>query len=67
MRNYYYFYRVNDSGNAVILDTETGENITRFDANVYPVNSDTSVMYEHPEGIVLTVDDAESLGIHADD
>lgn len=56
------FYRINDDGNAIILH-ESGEMVTRIDANVYPVGSDLSARYEHPEGIVLTVEDAERLGI----
>ena len=56
------FYRINDDGNAIILH-ESGEMVTRIDANVYPVGSDLSARYEHPEGIVLTVEDAEKLGI----
>ena len=56
------FYRINDEGNAAIFEDE-GDAATRFDANVYPVGSQTSVRYEHPNGIVLTVDDAKKCGI----
>jgi hypothetical protein len=59
------FYRINDDGNAIILH-ENGEMVTRIDANVYPVGSDLSARYEHPEGIVLTVEDAEKLGIEVE-
>lgn len=61
------FYRLNEEGNAVILDSKTGEAITRIVADVSPVESDFSVRCEHPEGIVLTVADAEKIGIHAED
>ncbi len=57
-----YFYRINTDGNAVIF-TEDGEYVTRIDANVYPVGSSLSARYDHPEGIVLTINDAEMLGI----
>lgn len=59
------FYRINDDGNAIILH-ESGEMVTRIDANVYPVGSDLSARYEHPEGIVLTIADAEKLGIEVE-
>lgn len=56
------FYRLNSDGNAVLFE-DSGEQVTRIDANVYPVGSNCSARYEHPEGIVLTVEDAEKLGI----
>jgi hypothetical protein len=59
------FYRINDDGNAIILEDD-GSIVTRIDANVYPVGSDLSARYEHPEGIVLTVEDAEKLGIEVE-
>lgn len=58
------FYRL-ENGNARILH-ESGEMVTRIDANVYPVGSNCSARYEHPEGIVLTVEDAEKLGIEVE-
>lgn len=59
------FYRLNDNdnGDAVIL-YDSGEPVTRIDANVYPVDSELSARYEHAQGIVLTVADAEKIGIH---
>lgn len=57
-----FFYRVNEQGHAVIFD-EYGWNVTKIDANVYPVGSDLSCSWEHPEGIVLTIEDADKLGI----
>ena len=57
------FYRTDTDGNAVILDREDGEVITRIDADVYPVWSGVSARYELPDGIVLTVTDAQSIGI----
>jgi hypothetical protein len=57
------FYRKNDEGNAVVLNVVDGSAVTRIDANVYPVGSELSARYEHPEGIVLTVADAKKIGI----
>lgn len=59
------FYRINDDGNAIILEDD-GSIVTRIDANVYPVGSDLSARYEHPEGIRLTISDAEKLGIEVE-
>ena len=56
------FYRINSDSNAVIFEND-GSVATRIDANVYPVGSNCSARYEHPEGIVLTIADAEKLGI----
>lgn len=61
------FYRRNDDGNAVIMWAEDGSAVTRIDADVYPVGSELSARYEHPEGIVLSINDAERIGIHAED
>tara|TARA_R100000656_G_scaffold124957_2_gene104573 strand:- start:744 stop:950 length:207 start_codon:yes stop_codon:yes gene_type:complete len=59
------FYRVNENGNAVVFH-DSGEAVTKIDANVYPVDSDLSARYEHASGIVLTVADAEKIGIKAE-
>jgi hypothetical protein len=56
------FYRVNENGDAVVFH-ESGECVTKIDASVYPVDSDLSARYEHANGIVLTVADAEKIGI----
>lgn len=60
------FYRVNDNGDADILNSEDGSRVTRIDASVYPVGSLVSARYEHPEGIVLSINDAEAIGIAAE-
>lgn len=60
------FFRVNQQGHAVIFD-EYGWNVTKIDENVYPVGSDWSCRWEHPEGIVLTIEDAKKLGIKHED
>jgi hypothetical protein len=59
------FYRINDDGNAIILEDD-GSIVTRIDANVYPVGSNCSARYEHPEGITLTIEDAQRLGIEVE-
>jgi hypothetical protein len=60
------FFRVTAEGSAAVLYATDGSAVTRIDANVYPVGSDLSARYEHPEGIVLTLADAQSLGIAAE-
>ncbi|HAT1642375.1 TPA: hypothetical protein I8Y18_003537 [Raoultella ornithinolytica] len=57
------FGRINAEGNVDILYVEDGFPVTRLDANVYPVNSDLSVRYDHPEGITLTLKDARNIGV----
>jgi len=56
------FARKNENGNYAILDNE-GYAITKLDANVYPVGSNLSARYEHPEGIELTEADVKKLNI----
>ncbi|HCT5330797.1 TPA: hypothetical protein OT047_003496 [Klebsiella pneumoniae] len=57
------FGRVNSDGNVDLLDIETGEAVTRLDANLYPVNSQLSTRYEHARGIIITREDADKVGI----
>ncbi|MDC9592761.1 hypothetical protein [Xenorhabdus sp. IM139775] len=59
------FGRVNQNGNVDILYTETGESITRIDFidNLYPVNSNLSTHWEHPNGIELSIEGALRVGI----
>jgi hypothetical protein len=59
------FYRVNENGNAVVFHS-SGEVVTKIDQNVYPIDSDFSARYDHPDGIILTVADAEKIGIAAE-
>ncbi len=58
-----FFGRINQDGNVDVLHVADGAAATRLDASVYPVGSDVSARYEHPDGIVLTRDDAAKLGI----
>lgn len=64
------FGRINSDGNVALLHSECGTPVTRLeDARplVYPVNSDRSCCYEHPNGLVVTYEDAERLGIDIED
>lgn len=58
-----YFYRLNEEGNAVIFHND-GTIATFLDEDVYPVGSDLSALFENPDGIVLEVLTAESIGIY---
>ncbi len=64
-------YGIKTNENTVaILHVEDGAAVTRFDDSMpvaYPVDSNVSALYEHPEGIVLTLEDAERLGIEIED
>jgi hypothetical protein len=57
------FGRIDENGNVVVLYAEDGSAVTSIDENVYPVDSSLSARYEHAEGLVLTREDADSLGI----
>ncbi len=57
------FGRVNADGNIDVLHSEDGMAVTRLDENVYPINSELIARYEHAEGIVLNVSDAEKIGL----
>jgi hypothetical protein len=52
-----------DDGNIVLLYESDGTPVTRLDANIYPVGSDLSTRYEHPEGIHITKEDAYKIGL----
>lgn len=57
------FGRVNAMGYVEVLHSKDGAPVTKLDANVWPVGSSLSASYEHPQGIVLEMDDAKKLGI----
>jgi hypothetical protein len=61
-------YRRNTDGNAVLLHRQNLTPCTRIEGvrGLYPVGSRRSVEHEHPEGIVLRVEDAERLGLRSD-
>lgn len=60
------FGRINNSGNVEVFFSECGESVTRLDesiATIYPVDSDFSAAYEHPNGIVISKEDASKIGL----
>ena len=60
------FGRINPEGDFHVLYVDDGSPVTRFDETirtVYPVDSELSVLYEHPDGIVLTPADAKKIGL----
>ena len=58
------FYRLDDDGNATIFRAD-GDQSQRV-PGTWPIGSDLSGDHEHPEGITLTVADAEKIGIMAE-
>lgn len=57
------FGRINAKGDVSLHHNCDGESVTRIDDHVYPVGSDLSAMHQHPEGIVLSMEDADEIGI----
>lgn len=57
------FGRQNNDGNVELFYEADGAQVTRLDENIYPVDSDLSARYEHPKGIVITLEDSNKLGI----
>lgn len=57
------FGRTNEAGDVELFEITDGDRATRLNADVYPVGSQLSTRYEHAEGITITRDDAERLGI----
>jgi|AKYZ01.1.fsa_nt_gi hypothetical protein len=58
------FGRINAQGNVDVLYSETGEQVNRLDVDgVYPVGSEFSTHYDHAEGIVISVADANRIGL----
>lgn len=61
------FARKNKDGNYDILETEEGYPITQMEEpQIYPVGSDLSCCYEHPEGITLTFEQVTELGLETE-
>lgn len=60
-----FFGRRNEDGSVEVLHVEDGAAATRMDCSLYTVDSDgsKSVRYEHPEGIVISSEDAEKIGL----
>lgn len=69
MKNVYgdtIYARKTDNGYLLIAGDDV---LTRFengDPVVYPVGSDVSAHYEHPSGIILTLDDVKKCGIEVE-
>lgn len=61
------FGRRRNDGNIDVLHTEDGEAVTILDSSVYPVGSEFGARYHHPQGIVLTPEDAASIGLEIED
>jgi len=59
------FYRVDKNGDAQIFNND-GSVATRIDENVYPIGSKLGAKYEHVNGIILSVEDAEKIEIMAE-
>lgn len=57
------FGRTNDDGNVMLLYVDDGADVTQLDEGIYPVGSQLSARYDHPEGIVVTPQDAAKLGV----
>lgn len=57
------FGRMSSCHAVMVLYSDTGENVTRLDEDVYPVRSPFSARHEHPHGIVLSLADAEEIGL----
>lgn len=58
------FYGIEQGdGNVVVLHVEDGLAATRLDASVWPIGSKVSARYDHPQGIILSREDAEKLGL----
>lgn len=61
-----FFYRVNVEGNAHIFN-EDGSSATKLPFwGIYPIGSNLSVQYEHPQGIDLTLEEVLRLNIPED-
>lgn len=62
------FGRLTPDGDVALFNVEYGDAITQLEmpptASIYPINSDLSTDYEHPEGIVISKEDAEFIGVH---
>lgn len=61
------FGRIRQDGNIDVLYADDGCVVTRIDANIYPVGSQLGCRYEHPEGIVLTPEDAATIKLPLED
>ena len=56
------FGRETGAGIAIFYIAD-GEHVTRLDENIYPVGDYLSARYEHPEGLIISREDADMIGI----
>ena len=65
MENKEYFGRLRDDRNVDVLYVDSGEKVTQVEEwnTIHPIKSRFSCAWEHPEGIVLSIEDAEELGL----
>jgi hypothetical protein len=63
------FGRVTEAGSIALFHTGSGEVVTRLftDTIIYPIGSNLSCGYEHPNGIVISREDADKIGITIED
>ena len=57
------FGRINADGNVDVLYKDDGSAVTRLNDAVYPIGSAFSTLHDHPEGIVISIADANNLGM----
>lgn len=66
------FGRKDNKGNVMVLFTD-GEPVTRLDEDnddmplIWPINSDVSAYYEHPDGLIISIEDAQTLKLKDDE
>ena len=55
--------QLDENNNVTCLCASEGVPVTKLDANIYPVNSNLSAKYEHAQGITITIDNGNKIGI----
>jgi hypothetical protein len=60
------FGRVTEDGNVDVFN-EDGSVATRIDARVWPLGSDLSGAYEHPQGITISRAEADKINLPIED
>ena len=57
------FGRLDENGNVRVLYAASGAEVRELNADVYPFGSSRPVRYEHPDGIILSQEDAARIGL----
>ncbi|WP_158784178.1 hypothetical protein [Pantoea sp. BAV 3049] len=57
------FGRINNSGTVDILFIDDGERVNQLNSDVYPVGECLNARNYHSRGVVLSLGDAQKLGI----